>query len=112
MDQSMPQDNNMTPEEAKAALGHATSMTEQFLTAHAQMQAQQMGQDPTQAPQEAQNAPQQEQEQKPQDNQLVDLEGKMDEKLEILRREMKDTIKTEIGSIRDDIKSALEDETD
>ena len=38
------------------------------------------------------------------------MEGKMDEKLEILRTEMKDTIKTEIGSIRDEIKSAIEDE--
>jgi len=104
LNQDQPVD--MTPEEAKASLGLATRLSEQFL----------MSQVPQEAPQEAQNGTEQEMgeedEKEPEEDKSVALEGKFDEKLEILRTEMKDTIKNEIGSIRDEIKSALENEQD
>ena len=114
-----PQENiEMTPEEAKASLGLATRLSEQMLMA-------QMAQ---QAPQDAQNAPQQENGQDMGDSDNMDIEAqdkqdkgdkkldnseeKMDGKMEILRTELKDTIKVEIDSIKQMIKDALSEEKD
>jgi len=109
---------DMTPEEAKASLGLATRLSEQMLMA-------QMVQT---APQDAQNAPEQEmgggmgeggdmmekgKEGENKDTGHSDqMEGKMEEKMEILRTELKDTIKMEIEGIRKDIKEALSNEQD
>jgi hypothetical protein len=92
----------LSPEEAKASLGLSTRLSEQFLMS----QAQQNG---TEAPQGGETDPE-ETEKEPQEDKMMAMEGKMDEKMEILRTEMKDTIKNEIGSIRDEIKSAIEDD--
>lgn len=95
MQESNPQE--MSPEEAKAGLGLATRLNEQMLVA--------------QAPQpEPQAETPQEKEVQPDDSKFTDLEGKMDDKMEILRTELKDTIKAEIGSIKDEIKNALANE--
>lgn len=54
------ENNELSPEEAKASLGLSTRLSEQFLQAQAMQQAQMMGeeaqQDPTEAPVEPQEA--------------------------------------------------------
>ena len=111
-----PQENiEMTPEEAKASLGLATRLSEQML----------MAQFAQTAPQDAQNGQGGEQMQgvsqdnngakdtNTADNKGIDnSEEKMDGKMEILRTELKDTIKVEIDSIKQMIKDALSEEKD
>ena len=108
-DNMQPQNVDMTPEEAKASLGLATRLSEQMLMA-------QMAQ---QAPQDAQNGQGGEQMQEMGDSDNMDIEAqdkedrgedKTDEKMEILRTELKDTIKVEIDSIKQMIKEALSEE--
>ena len=107
---------DMTPEEAKASLGLATRLSEQMLMA-------QMAQ---QAPQDAQNGQGEAMGQESEDSDNMDIEAqdkedkgdkkldnseeKMDGKMEILRTELKDTIKVEIDSIKQMIKDALTEE--
>src|SRR3990167_6559240 len=100
---------NMTPEEAKASLGLSTRLSEQFMMSQAQMNGT-MPPVEGEMPQGGENG--EELEKEPQEDKMTAMEGKMDEKMEILRTELKETIKTEIGSIRDEIKSALENEQD
>lgn len=107
MDNTTEQTNTqeeLSPEEAKASLGLATRMGEQYL----------MSQVPKEGQESQETAPQGdgegESEKVPEEDKSMALEGKMDEKMEILRTELKDTIKNEIESIRNDIKTALEDE--
>lgn len=111
MQEEKQQTVDMTPEEAKASLGLATRLSEQMLMA-------QMAQT---APQDAQNAPQQEIGQEGEDSDSMDIEAqdkedkgedKTDQKLEILRTELKDTIKVEIDSIKQLIKEALDNENE
>ena len=109
MDNTTPQQNNqgnMTTEDLRAALGFSTNLMSQMLPKDEMI--------PTDGPQEAPNGTGQEMgtetKKEPQEDKMMAMEGKMDEKMEILRTEMKSVIKTEIESIRDDIKTALENE--
>ena len=101
--------NGMTPEDIRAALGFSNTL----LT----------GMMPVDAPQDAQNGQGGEQMQgvsqdnngekdtNTADNKGIDnSEEKMDGKMEILRTELKDTIKVEIDSIKQMIKDALTEE--
>lgn len=101
----------MTAEDAKASLGLSTRLSEGMLMRQTQEQAMmQEGQsEATEAPQEGVTPPVEE---SPQEDNSAQLEGKMDEKLEILRTEMKDTIKLEIEGIRNTIKEALDEQED
>lgn len=89
----------LTPEEAKASLGLSTRLSEQFL----------MSQVP-QAPQEGQMPQGEESSEEPKEDATTSLEGKMDEKMEVLRSEMKETLKVEINSIKEMLKEALDEE--
>lgn len=103
----------LSPEEAKAALGLSTRLSEQFLMQQAQMEAEQMAMESPvegEMPQGGEETPQVEEQ--PEEDKSAQLEGKMDEKMEILRTEMKETMKTEIESLRNNIKSALDNEQD
>lgn len=107
MDNTTEQQNmqeELSPEEAKATLGLATRFGEQYLMSQVPQEAPEM--DET-APEQGEQAPTEE---VPEEDKSVALEGKMDEKMEILRTEMKDTIKLEMDSIRNDIKEALANE--
>lgn len=91
---SNPQD--MTPEEAKAGLGLATRLNEQMLVANAPQQG----------------APQPDTQQQP------DLMGELDKvrtdfqtELGGLKQTTQDMIKAEIDKLRDDIQSAIQEET-
>lgn len=99
----------LSPEEAKASLGLATRLGDELLMAQAQQMA-------AEAPVEAQDAPGSdvapEVEEEPEEDKSAQLEGKMDEKLEILRTELKDTLKLEIEGIRNTIKEALDEQED
>ena len=105
------QNVDLTPEESLSSLGLATRLSEQMLMS--QVPQEDMGMDmedetSSQTSQESQGK-----EIMPEmvkDEGVDNMEGKMDEKMEILRTEMKDTIKMEIEGIRNDIKSALENE--
>ena len=115
-DNMQQQSVDMTPEEAKASLGLATRLSEQMLMAQA----------PQIAPPDAQNGQGSEQTQGMGDSDNMDIEAqdkedkgdkkldnseeKMDGKMEILRTELKDTIKVEIDSIKQMIKDALTEE--
>ena len=113
------QQQNITNEEAAASLGYSNYLLQQML----------MMQNPQQeAPVEPQEAPQQENGQDMGDSDNMDIEAqdkedkgdkkldnseeKMDGKMEILRTELKDTIKVEIDSIKQMIKDALSEEKD
>lgn len=101
-----PEETQLPHNELRGNLGFITEMHKQLLEYKSGR--------PSNAPQTSQNAPGQESDSKHQDEagdqKLTDLEGKMEQKMEILRTELKDTIKTEIGSIKDEIKNALENE--
>ena len=87
----------LSPEDAKASLGLATRLSEQFMM----LQAEQDGTLPVEAPQEPQNAPQEDKtlrdEVLPDEENDEQLDGKTDEILE------------EISSLKDQIKDALEE---
>ena len=101
----------LTPEEAKASLGLATRLQEQFLMTQMLPKDEMMPPDGQETPQNGTgNEMMSESEKEPHEDKMMAMEGKMDEKMEILRTELKETIKTEVGSIRDEIKSAIEDE--
>lgn len=123
------QTQELSPEQAqnefgdsKAALAFSNMLREQQFMQDNPMQ----DEDASQEPQEGQGeelsietgeegeAPEavQEGQEEEQGDPTIQLEGKMDEKMEILRDELKATIKTEIDAIREDIKNALENETD
>lgn len=115
-DNMQQQSMDMTPEEAKASLGLATRLSEQML----------MAQFAQTSPQDAQNGQGKEKGQEGGDSDNMDIEAqdkenggdkkldnseeKMDGKMEILRTELKDTIKVEIDSIKQMIKEALSEE--
>lgn len=96
----------LSPEEAKAALGLSTRLSEQFMMS----QVPQEGVEGSETPEKGSNSPVESKNEETPDK-SIELEGKMDEKLEILRTEIKDTIKLEIEGIRNQIKEAL-DESD
>ena len=109
MDNTTEQQNmqgNMSTEDLRAAVGFSTNLMSQMLPKDEMT-------DPN-APQDG-KTPQGgemsgETDKDHMGEEMTKMEGKMDEKMEILRTELKETIKTEIGSIRDEIKSAIEDE--
>ncbi len=112
MDNTTEQTNmqgELTPEEAKASLGLATRLGEQHLMSMVPQEAVEAPVEGQEGSQTQQEAPKQE---SPKEDNSAQIEGKMDEKMEILRTELKDTIKVEIESIRKDIKDALENEED
>lgn len=76
----------MTPDEAAASLAFATTLSEGMM--------------PKMVPEETEETSEEPKE----------PEEDLDEKLEALRSELKDEIKNEIGSLRDDIKQALDEE--
>ena len=99
-DNMQQQNMDMTPEDIRAALGYSNTIL--------------MGMMPKEAPQELQNAPETTEipktEKLPEEDKMMAMEGKMDEKMEILRDEMKSVIKTEVDSIRQMIQDALNDQ--
>ena len=110
-----PQDtqSNMTPEEAKAALGNATYFQDQMLS----MQNPQPDATsaPTDTPKESQNAPQQTEAQVPQvdiEKELTTLKSDLNEQMKSLRKDMENDVKTQIDSLYQKIKDALTDEQD
>lgn len=104
MNNTTPQPNKqaqMSPDALAATLAHATHLHEQLLPdiQHA-----------PQASQEPQGNEQGQQVDNMADQKMGDLESKIDQKLEILRNELKGNQKLEIESLRNDIKQALSDE--
>ena len=93
----------MPTEDLRAALGFSNNILSQMLPKDEMMP-------PQEAPVPQGGEMGMEMEKEPQEDKMMAMEGKMDEKMEILRTELKETIKTEIDSIRDEIKSAIEDE--
>jgi hypothetical protein len=107
-DNMQEQSVDMTPEEAKASLGLATRLSEQMLMAQmAQTGGMQQGGE--QAPQEQGDSDDMDVEEQDKEDKGED---KTDEKMEILRTELKDTIKMEVDSIKQMIKDALDNEKD
>lgn len=99
---------DITPEEAKAALGLSNRLSEQYLA----MQA-------PQAPEMQENALGEEEmdtmgEEEGFDMQahMKEMESKMDEKIESLRAEVKSIVAEEVSGLRKDIKEALDNEQD
>lgn len=97
----------LNPDQLGAALSFATMQGEQNLPPPDAMNPAMQSNTP---PQQPQDAPQPTEDPKQEDNKLNDLEGKMEQKMEILRTEIKDTVKTEIESLRKSITDALDNE--
>jgi len=97
--------NDLTPEEAKASLGISTRLSEQLLmqmNPPMEEEGSEMGEtapEPTEQP-EVEETPE------------VDVDSRIDQKTEVLRAELKEMIRQEVGSIRQDIKDALANEAD
>jgi len=99
-------------EESAASLGLSTRLSEQLLMSIAsQQEAGETGEETPEGSQTPETPPttqeEPEVEEEPQEEKSAQIEGKMDEKLEILRTEMKDTMKVEMDSLREMIKEAL-----
>lgn len=98
----------LTPEEAKASLGLATRLGEQFLMSQAQ---QQMSEE---APVKGQEAPQQEMGQEMPMAPQVDTEGIKNEITASVKEDIqtivKEAVKEEMGGLRKELKDALESE--
>lgn len=98
------QNSGQGTNDLRSSLGFITEM-------HKQLIQHKSGQTASVAPK---TAPQQAEGSKPEegaeDKKLGDLETKMDSKMEILRTEMKDGLKTEMDSVRTMIKDALNDQ--
>lgn len=112
------QNNQMTPDEAKASLGISTRLLD-GLTASQAPQSPEMDQPPqdnapsTQEtpPIEAKTAePQQIAPQQEQAPQMADLELNIGKKLDEIRKELKEDSRREIDSLKKEIKDALSDE--
>ena len=93
MNEEIMQEQDITPEEAKASLGLSTRLSEQFLMS-------QVPQDEPEAPIEAQEAPQQEK----------TIRDEYPE--EEASNEKLDMVLDEIASIKEEIKEALEGDKD
>lgn len=104
-----PVDMGLGPDEAAAALAFATHIAEGMMPPpDSAIQGQ------PEAPQSAQEAPGQELEpqgkEEPETGKMDELEAKIDQKLEILREELKGNQKVEIDSLKKLISDALENE--
>lgn len=112
LDNITPQQNSqeqMTPEDAKASMGIATFLMDNLMP--------KAEQPPTEAPSEPQQAPSEPEtpETTPDtpDPDFEALKAEFDSKLQEMEKSTKDTIRAEIGGIKDMIKEALqEDATD
>lgn len=94
--------NGMTPDESAAALGFITTLGQQHMAA-------QNAQDPTQAPTSPETAPEGQPQAQPQEDltpRIDDLQGQID----ALKTDVQKAIKDEIGTVKDMIKTALEDD--
>lgn len=92
-------EQDMTPEEAKASLGLATRLGEQMLMSEVpQPEIESMEEPVIEEPEPVEEARQ------------VDVDSKIDEKLEILRNEMKETVALEIKGIKEMIEQALNEQ--
>ena len=103
---------DITPEEAKTSLGLATRLSEQ----HLMSQMPQEG--TTEAPQEPQEAPQQEEmvepketpeeeKKEPEEDKMAKLELSIVDRLDKIRKELKDDQKSQVDSLRKEIENAL-----
>lgn len=86
----------LSPDQVSAHLAFATHLNEQMLP-----------QDDPQQIQERASQSNSQPESQPQQDNTAEIESIIDNKMEILRNEMKDTIKMEIDNVRKDIKDAI-----
>ena len=108
MDNTTEQTNSqLSPEEAKAALGNASFLQEQLLAQMNPMGDQMMGAGEPTSPVEPQEAPEKEEEPSEDSD---SLKKEFDGKLEGLKKEVKDMVKSELADIKDGIKKLLEEE--
>ena len=91
--------NQLTPDEAAAALGFATSLQDQIMGINPQEQAQNPDQTQESAPQQGQMA-------QPQNTQVPELEGKFEQ----FKEDINKTIDDKIGQIGEMIKQALSED--
>ncbi len=103
--------NDMTPEEAKASLGLSTTLVEQILGQQAQEQAMMQGEG-MEGSEMGETAPEPTGQPEVEETPEVDIDAKVDQKMEVLRAEMKELIRQEVGGIRADIKEALNGQED
>lgn len=115
-DQSQEDFGGMNPDQLAAALSFSTHQGEQFMAPPDSENPEMSGMVPEDGgqdtPQEPQDSSEQAESKKTTDDtgesKLEDMEGKIEEKMEILRTELKETMKTEIDALRGTIKDALE----
>ena len=96
----------LTPEFAKASLGLATRLSEQFLMSQMPQQGMGMEEPPQEAPQEGKTAPRQEKGHEMMNGEGEDMEALIEQKVTL-------AVQKEIGGIREEIRKYLkEDEED
>ena len=112
-DEVMQEENSeLSPEEAKAALGLSTRLTEQFMMSQVPQEAEQ---ETPEAPVEPQEAPTEElpeeTEEEPQEEEKEDSLAKLElsivDRLDKIRKELKDDQKDQVDSLRKEIENAL-----